>query len=68
MLTRQGRQPQTAAADFTQLPAALSARLAAEGISDLAQWRRLSRQRKRSIFGITRAMAAQLDELAQENP
>jgi hypothetical protein len=42
-------------------------RLEAEGIRSVADWRALGRRRFR-IFGITRSMAAQLDELARGAP
>lgn len=48
-----------------QIPARVLERLTAEGIRTLADWRRLTRRARRSIFGITRATVEQLDELAR---
>jgi hypothetical protein len=53
------------ARSIAELPPAILGRLAAEGIRTLRQWRKLSRRQKHSIFGITAAMARQLDSLAR---
>ena len=50
------------------LPGAIFARLAAEGVTTAHDWRRLSRQRRRSIFGVTAKMVAELDALARGAP
>jgi hypothetical protein len=47
---------------WADLPPAIATRLAAEGVTSLADWRALGRRRLQ-IFGVTRAMVAQLDEL-----
>jgi hypothetical protein len=50
------------------LPAHLAPRLAAEGIASLADWRRLSRRKKRSIWGVTAAHVGLLDTLSRSVP
>jgi hypothetical protein len=42
-------------------------RLAAEGVCTLADWRALGRRRFQ-LWGVTRAMAAQIDEIARGAP
>jgi len=49
------------------LPAHIVARLAAEGVHSLADWRRLGR-RRHQFFGITRRVVEQLDALVREVP
>jgi hypothetical protein len=53
--------------DARSIPPELTARLADAGVHSLEDWRRLTRREKRAIFGITRKMAAELDELAAED-
>jgi hypothetical protein len=61
--------PQLSPADeFAGLPPAIRERLAAEGVLTLDDWRALSRQRRRSIFGITKRVADQLSALAGMRP
>jgi hypothetical protein len=67
MLTQSAAQPQLSS-NLTQLPPQIASRLAAEGIADLETWRQLSHRRRRSIFGVTRAMVAQIDKLAWTAP
>jgi hypothetical protein len=50
-------------ATWADLPPALVARLAADDITSLKQWRALGRKRK-AIFGITAAHVRLLDEIA----
>jgi hypothetical protein len=52
---------------WTEIPSALARRLAAEGVHSLADWRALGRKRLQ-LFGVTRAMAADLDRLARGGP
>jgi hypothetical protein len=47
------------------LPLRLIERLRAEGVATLEEWVALGR-RRRQIFGVTRAVVAQLDALAKE--
>jgi hypothetical protein len=56
-------QPQLILDDLTE---AIYQRLLAEGVRDLADWRKLSLQRKASIFGITRSMVREIDALARQ--
>jgi len=51
----------------TALPPAILARLAAEGVETLEQWRALGR-RRRQLWGITAARVAEIDELARGTP
>jgi hypothetical protein len=46
------------------LPMSLIERLRAEGVATLEEWVALGR-RRRQIFGVTRAVVAQLDALAK---
>jgi hypothetical protein len=50
------------------VPPALAGRLTGEGITSFEQWRKLSRRQRRSIFGITARMVAELDALARGAP
>ncbi|MFZ1905216.1 MAG: hypothetical protein WAU56_07475 [Steroidobacteraceae bacterium] len=63
-IVAQPQRQQQPCPDLAQLPPAIADRLAAEGVYTLADWRALGRKRLQ-LFGITRAMAAQLDELAR---
>lgn len=47
------------------LPAEILQRLAAEGIWSAEDWRRLSRAKRRNIFGITRSMQRRIDGAAR---
>ncbi len=49
------------------LPARITARLAAEGVRSLVDWRALGRKRL-AIFGITPSVIKQLDDLAKVQP
>jgi hypothetical protein len=51
----------------TEIPVHILARLAAEGVSTLAEWRALGRRRY-EIWGITRKTVAQIDQLARTQP
>jgi len=48
----------------SELPLTLIERLRAEGVETLESWVALGR-RRREIFGVTRAVVAQLDALAK---
>ena len=48
-----------------EIPPHLVERLAAAGVCSLTDWQRLSRRRKRGIFGITAAHQRLLDELSR---
>ena len=52
---------------WSQLPSALLERLTLEGIRSPNEWRALGKTRFR-IFGITRRMVRELDELARSAP
>lgn len=54
------------AAGWADLPPDILQRLAAEGIRSAEEWRRLSRAKRRSIFGITPSVVKTLDAAAQE--
>jgi hypothetical protein len=58
------RQENNSAGFAAALSPVLVSRLAAEAVFTASDWRRLGRKR-RTIFGITRAMVTQLDALAQ---
>jgi hypothetical protein len=50
---------------WADLPPALIARLAAEGIHGPDDWRRLTRHQRRSIWGVSRFRVAQIDRLVR---
>ena len=58
--------PQFTEPEAAGIPAPLRGRLAAEKIYSLADWAALSPRRRRSVWGITRSMAKQLDALERE--
>lgn len=60
---RQAPQPPPSP-NLAELPPAIAARLAGEGVHSLADWRALGRKRLQ-IFGITKRVIKQLDELAR---
>jgi hypothetical protein len=61
-----GEAPRSIPADF--IPARVITLLAAEGITTLEDWRRLTRRQRRGIFGVTASMIRQLDALARGAP
>ena len=54
-----------AALDFESIPVKSRDRLVAEGITSLADWSRLPRRRRHSIFGVTTEHVRLLDALAK---
>jgi hypothetical protein len=56
----------TSSIALSGLPDPIIRRLAAEGITSLAEWRQLSRQQRHSIFGIVPMHVRILDQLARE--
>jgi hypothetical protein len=52
--------------EWLRVPAAIRARLALENIRSPADWRALSRAKRRRLFGITPSMVAVIDAVARE--
>jgi hypothetical protein len=59
--------PPTAADAFAALPQHIREQLEAEGVRTPRDWQRLG-PRRFAIFGVTRAVAAQIDALARGLP
>lgn len=51
---------------WDSLPREIRDRLAAEGVNSPADWRALSRGKRRSIFGVTPSMVLAIDVAAEE--